>query len=273
MTSPRTAEPITFSQSSLQDFSDCPRRFQLRYLQELIWPAVEAEPLSEVERRQREGQFFHRLVQQHFLGIPSPALAAMASSPDLMRWWENFASSGPDLDGWNTYTEKALTSRIASDRLLCKYDVVAVRDGKARIYDWKTYARRPSNEWLAARMQTRVYRAMLIKAGAELNGGRPFAPEDVSMIYWFAEYPTESTTLNYDRQQYARDWEYLEKTVEQAAGAQSFPLTENLDHCRFCNYRSLCDRGRQPGTDADYESIAAAWMADDGSELVSDSSA
>jgi len=31
-----------FSQASLQDYVDCPQRFQLRYLAALQWPAVEA---------------------------------------------------------------------------------------------------------------------------------------------------------------------------------------------------------------------------------------
>ena len=36
-----------FSQGSLQDYVDCPRRFQLRYMMKLAWPAVEAEPAVE----------------------------------------------------------------------------------------------------------------------------------------------------------------------------------------------------------------------------------
>ena len=32
---------FAFSQSSLQDYADCPRRFQLRYLDKLIYPAIE----------------------------------------------------------------------------------------------------------------------------------------------------------------------------------------------------------------------------------------
>jgi hypothetical protein len=40
-----------FSQGSLQDYVDCRRRFQLRYLDQLAWPAVEAEPLLEHEQR------------------------------------------------------------------------------------------------------------------------------------------------------------------------------------------------------------------------------
>ena len=39
-----------FSQASLSDYMDCARRFQLRYLLEQDWPAVESEPLLERER-------------------------------------------------------------------------------------------------------------------------------------------------------------------------------------------------------------------------------
>ncbi|MGC1378508.1 MAG: PD-(D/E)XK nuclease family protein, partial [Anaerolineales bacterium] len=56
--------PFTFSQSSLQDYVDCARRFQLRYIEHLQWPAVETAPVLENERRQLEGQQFHRMAQQ-----------------------------------------------------------------------------------------------------------------------------------------------------------------------------------------------------------------
>jgi hypothetical protein len=45
-----------FSQTSLQDFSDCQRRFQLRYLQEQDWPAPVAEPMAEMERADTLGR-------------------------------------------------------------------------------------------------------------------------------------------------------------------------------------------------------------------------
>ena len=39
-----------FSQASLNDYVECARRFQLRYLLEQEWPAVASEPLLERER-------------------------------------------------------------------------------------------------------------------------------------------------------------------------------------------------------------------------------
>ena len=46
MVDPKSKLPpqFAFSQSSLQDYMDCPRRFQLRYLDRLIYPAAESEP-------------------------------------------------------------------------------------------------------------------------------------------------------------------------------------------------------------------------------------
>src|SRR5215213_6046604 len=66
----------TLSQSSLQDYMDCARRFKLRYLDRLSYPAVETEPTLENEKHQQEGEYFHRLVQQHLIGIPAERIAS-----------------------------------------------------------------------------------------------------------------------------------------------------------------------------------------------------
>ncbi len=246
---------FTFSQSSLQDYVDCPRRFELRYLRQLQWPAVESEPALENERRQQEGQLFHRLVQQHLLGLPEASLTRLASSPDLRRWWDNYRAHPVPLDDYAKYTEMTLSAPLGAFRLTAKYDLLAIRPAQqARIYDWKTYARRPRNEWMAARLQTRVYRALLVRAGASLNGGAPIQPEGVEMIYWYADYPTEPARFPYDAGQYRRDWATLEKLSAEIAAAGDFPPTDEETRCRFCAYRSYCARGVAAGEDGETES-------------------
>jgi CRISPR/Cas system-associated exonuclease Cas4 (RecB family) len=235
----------------LQDYADCPRRFQLRYLEQMVWPAVESEPISETEARKQDAVRFHRLTQQHLLGLPTDKLTAMAGTPNLERWWQNYVSAGPNLGGYTLHTEKSLTARVGRHRLVSQYDLLAVQPGKAIIYDWKTFARRPRNEWLAARWQTRVYLAMLAMAGAELNNDQPFQAGDISMVYWFAEFPTNPAQFSYDQQQFKRDWSAIESLAQEIAQAQTFPLTEDHGHCRFCVYRSLCDRGDQAGASPD----------------------
>ncbi|HLO29310.1 MAG TPA: PD-(D/E)XK nuclease family protein [Anaerolineales bacterium] len=253
----------TLSQSSLQDYVDCTQRFKLRYLDRLSYPAVETEPTLENEKHQQEGEYFHRLVQQHFIGIPAEQITKFANTPNLQRWWENFLAV-PELrslrDAGGLYPEATLSAPLGKYRLLAKYDLLAVQNGKVMIYDWKTYRKRPRNEWLAARMQTRVYRAILVHAGAHLNNGQPFEPEQIEMIYWFADFPEEPARFPYTSAQFKRDWDVLVKLSDEIASASSYPLTDDRQKCLYCTYRSYCERGVRAG---DLEGAEAEMEAEE----------
>jgi len=270
----QTFQLTTLSQSSLQDYMDCARRFKLRYLDRLSYPAAETEPTLENEKHQQEGEYFHRLVQQHLIGIPAEQIAKFANTANLQRWWENFQNSN-DLAGLRAalpkqgeegknltglYPEATLSAPLGKYRLLAKYDLIALLDGKALIYDWKTYRKRPRSEWLNARMQTRVYRALLVQAGAHLNNGKPFEPEQIEMIYWFADFPEEPARLPYTSAQYQRDRDLLLKLSEEVGTAASYPLTEDRQKCLFCTYRSYCERGVRAG---DVEQAEAEMEAEE----------
>ena len=262
-------ENYSFSQSSLQDYADCPRRFQLRYIEQLTYPANEFEQAIENEKHQLEGQKFHRLIQQYLIGIPKENLTKMANTPNLERWWENFLSYSPtsltNIAGM--HPEVTLSAPLGKFRLLAKYDLIAFKDDKVFIYDWKTYRRRPRNEWLSARWQTRVYRALLIAAGTKFNVGRPITPKRCEMVYWFANFPGEPSIFPYSDIQYKRDWDALiTLTKEIKSGfddstslTTGFPQTENRNTCIYCPYRSYCDRGVQAG---DFENIDAEMEVD-----------
>ena len=247
---PKLPEQFAFSQSSLQDYADCPRRFQLRYLDKLIYPAAETEPALENEKHLQEGQNFHRLAQQYLLGIPTDKLAKLANTPNLQRWWENFLSFGQtSLTGLKgLYPEVTLSAPLGEFRLVAKYDLIAfTEDKKIFIYDWKTYRKRPRNEWLSARWQTRVYRSLLVAAGGSLNGVKPIIPERCEMVYWFSSYPDEPARFPYDEVQNKRDWDALVRLTEEIQSASSYPLTDDRQKCAYCPYRSYCDRGIQAG--------------------------
>jgi CRISPR/Cas system-associated exonuclease Cas4 (RecB family) len=137
--------------------------------------------------------------------------------------------------------------------LIAKYDLLVVHEGKAVIFDWKTYHKRPRDEWMAARFQTRVYRTLLVQAGAGLNGGKPFEPENVKMVYWYANNPDEPAQFSYNLAQYKRDWDDLISLINEITHHRVFPLTEDGKKCSFCPFRSYCNRGIEPGEDADME--------------------
>ncbi|HET6821344.1 MAG TPA: PD-(D/E)XK nuclease family protein [Anaerolineales bacterium] len=267
----QTFQLTTLSQSSLQDYMDCAQRFKLRYLDRLSYPAPETEPTVENEKHQQEGEYFHRLIQQHLIGIPAEQISKFANTANLERWWDNFQRA-PELsalremiangkkDLSKLYPEATLSAPLGKYRLLAKYDLIALQDGKAIIYDWKTYRKRPRNEWLAARMQTRVYRALLVQAGAHLNSGKLFEPEQIEMVYWFPDFPEDPARFPYTSAQFQRDWDTLLKLSEEVASASSYPLTEDRQKCLFCTYRSYCERGIRAG---DVEQAEAEMEAEE----------
>ncbi len=63
-------DDFVFTQNNLQDFVDCPRRFQLKYLLKMAWPAPISEPIEENDHLIQLGSQFHQMVHQFFLGIP-----------------------------------------------------------------------------------------------------------------------------------------------------------------------------------------------------------
>ena len=248
--------PFTFSQSSLQDYNDCPRRFQLRYIDKVQWPAVETAPLLENERRQIEGQIFHRMVQQYFIGLPEGKIALLASTVNLQRWWENFLTHGPKQTSGLNFTELSLGSRIGKHRIIAKYDLVAIKaETTITIYDWKTYLKRPKRIWMTDRYQTKVYPSLLHRSKEKFLVSGNTESENIEMIYWYAEFPDKPDKFTHQESQAIQTWEALEQLIHEIDARQSFPMTENEKLCSFCVYRSYCERGTSAGEMDDIDII------------------
>jgi hypothetical protein len=243
-----------FSQSSLQDFETCARRFQLRYLQQLRWPAIESEPVREAERLAQLGIDFHRLVQQHIAGLPEDVLtnSLAESDPALLGWWQSYLRHRPTLaPETRLYPEVMLSTPLRDYRLLARFDLLAAQpDGTFLIVDWKTTLHKPSRDALAQRLQTRVYPYVLAMAGASFNDGQPIDPAAIRMLYWYPAAPDEPEQFEYNTQLRLRDEQYLADLIEQikhAAQTGSFPMVEDKKACTYCVYRSYCDRGAKGG--------------------------
>jgi hypothetical protein len=116
------------------------------------------------------------------------------------------------------------------------------------IVDWKTTRRRSSRVWLDKRLQTILYPLLLAESSKRLIGYQ-LKPEQVRLIYWFANAPAEIEVFQYSTARMEQDKQTL-KILLDSFGAMSgeiWPLTPNTAFCRLCQYRSLCDRGREAG--------------------------
>lgn len=235
-----------FSQGSLQDYMDCTRRFQLRYVQGQRWPAVQAEPIEEHERLMEKGSEFHLLVQRHLLGIPVEQLTP--ADPEIAAWWDAYLQSPPPGLPEKRLPEVQLSAAVAGGRLLARYDMLAVAPGdRIVIVDWKTTRARPAREVLARRMQTLVYPYVLVEAGSALFGG-PLQPDQVSFLYWFSNQPTNVEVFPYSAGQHEANRQRFEEAIREINDrdpGEMWPLTADETHCGYCVYRSLCERGVQ----------------------------
>ncbi len=231
------------SQRALEDYTACPRRFYLRYLRHLHWPTPPQDEEAHLVRMRR-GARFHRLVQRHLLGLPADLLRREAESdPDLARWWRAYLRQAPpEVAEGRRYVEQLLTVPFDGLHLVARYDLILIAEGSALIVDWKTAARAADLAELRRRWQTRLYRYLLARAGAALNGGQPIPPERITLLYWYAAVPAERR-LPYSRADFEQDEADLHRLVAEltAAGDEAaFPPTDDASRCRFCPYRSYC---------------------------------
>lgn len=241
-----------FSQSSLQDYVDCARRFQLRYVMGQAWPAVVAEPVLEHERHLERGAQFHRLVERHQRGMDPALLAGRIEDPTLRQWWEAYLSFPllHALEG-ERRPEFTLSADLAGTRLVATYDLLVVTPGKQiTLFDWKTFDRRPPRSWFENRLQTRIYLFIAARTAARLAGAL-LPPEQIRMVYWIAGEPDQPEIIEYSAARMERDERELTNLVRELlarAPGETWPLTMNESRCRFCVYRSLCERGEKAGS-------------------------
>lgn len=258
---------FAFSQTSLQDFVDCARRFQLRYVQQQEWPAPVVEPIGDYERAEALGKQFHLLVQRHYLDLPITQV-----DPALGQWWDAFLTYPPILPGTIRRPELHTTATILGQRVTAAFDLLAYEPGgQAVIVDWKTTRAGPSREWLDRRLQTILYPLLLVESAEPLIG-KPVAPDDVTLMYWFTAAPDQPMLFRYDQARYEADKAYLKTLFEQIFSMDSaqWPLTDVIRRCAFCQYRSLCDRGSTAGSldEAEGEPPPATEMLPDESYVL-----
>ena len=252
------AANLRFSQRSLADFQICMRRFQLRYLDHLVWPAPFSEADHELEELIELGQNFHQAVHQHLLGIDPEELIAGNPDDRLVPLWEIFEKHAlPQLPPGTYWPESNLSVPVSNSWLVARLDLLVISEsGQAIIFDWKT-GRPPDRNDLAQHMQTRVYPFVLAGAGHTYSNNQPLDPDKISMKYWYAQSPEKFIEFPYSQAMHARNQVDTQALINEimAMPAESFKKTDDFEVCRRCNYRSYCNR--------DVEAVPAIDLVDE----------
>jgi CRISPR/Cas system-associated exonuclease Cas4 (RecB family) len=244
---------ISFSQRSIQDYLDCQRRFALRYLRKLRWPAVTSEPIDEYERLTQLGTRFHQLVYRERSGVDPDLLLKTAQDSTLQGWFNNYLVHFQRPARQESYAEVTLAVSLENmSRLQATFDLVyRSSEGRFTIIDWKTTRKRPRRERWKNRVQTSLYPLLLSAAGEDLFPEGKFFESGIDMVYWYPEYPTQPEVFSYTKDQAEQDRDWMLEILGEITGKEQqeldFPKTDQADRCRFCVYRSFCGRGIKAG--------------------------
>ncbi len=235
---------FVFTQSKLQDFLDCPRRFYLKYIEEQRWPAPVTEPQERLEEALRYGQLMHQYIEQHLSGVPHSVIEQQFSTyhnEQLQKWWQVYLTHYQNTIAHMRaiYPEMLLSTHIDEYTLLAKYDVL-MTDGSNNLIaiDWKT-GKLPKPSQLEERMQTIVYLLVLYQASTALLNQRP---SSITLRYISLE-SNEIQNFNVTALSVAALEMRILEVIEQIK-VSSFDKVINETPCRYCIYRGLCGRGK-----------------------------
>lgn len=235
-----------FTQNNLNDFLECSHRFFQRHIAQQPWPAMDTSSQQAMahERRLRAGVALHRWIERYWLGAIDPAADAPEGEDELRMLWARFIATDFSFLPAQRNPELALACALGARRLYARYDLLAVEPGRAVIVDWKSSRNVGYEDW-ARRLQTRVYLFVLVEAGDPYHDGVPLQPAQCEMRYWLANAQQPWVTVPYSQEQHEANRAYLSALAQdifQRWRSDEFSMTEDLQQCVPCGYRTLCKR-------------------------------
>jgi len=211
---------IRLSQTHLNLLQTCPPQFQRVYLEQLTTPMSPQQ-----QERMTWGSQFHLLMQQRELGLPIQAL--VSRQPALKKSLESFLANAPEIANLQAGTwreaEHCRTLMVGEYLLTVIYDLLICYPQESKIFDWKTYLKPETPEKLAQNWQTRLYLYILAETS-------DYAPEQLSMTYWFVRNHPQSVTFAYSQSQHQQ----TQKDLKELLGRLGHYLTGDFSHIVSC---------------------------------------
>jgi PD-(D/E)XK nuclease superfamily len=221
---------LQLSQAHLQTLEICLRKFQYLFLEPVALPRIESDSVQ-----QQLGHQFHRLMQQHALGLDIQPM--LVDNPLLQDWFQQFQQCPPPIVSGTHHSEHQRTLIFEGIALTAVYDLLIQNAAQAQILDWKTYRRPINPQQIQNSWQTRLYLFILTETS-------DYRPEQLSMTYWFAQ-ANEDHTLDIPysatlHQQTRADLLALLSPLQKWLESPQVPLPQTdfaAGHCISLNHR------------------------------------
>ena len=206
-----------FSANNLQDYLDCPRRFELKYLLKQNWPAVTSQPVLEMENRILQGNRFHLLAHQYLSGITGDILGNTIDDPELELWFERFQKYIDQYLNFIFFSEFSVIMPFEGFRLIAIFDFISLKNiNKIRICDWKTTSRLPKKEIFLQHIQSTLYPFLAYETQAKIfPQASVLKHQDISMEYWFPGFPENTITWEHSAVIHANSRELLSSLISE----------------------------------------------------------
>ncbi|MCC3145003.1 PD-(D/E)XK nuclease family protein [Halanaerobium sp. Z-7514] len=239
----RNLSDLYFSQSALAIFNKCRRKFRYRYLDGLYWPSewgMKEEFKEDIER----GRKFHLLAERYY--NKSIADTVLKDNDQLQAWFMRLKKYCPFNENIIA-AEQEIRFKEKELKFLAKYDLLAYNSNNKSIsiYDWKTDQKSLYQKDIKNSIQSRFYLYLMFEAGYQYFADSYDLEGMPKLIYWNPRYPKEEISINYDQAKYQRDSDFFKALLEAILAEEEFALTEDLNLCRFCEYRPIC-RSKKP---------------------------
>jgi len=262
------ADNFIFSANNLQDYLDCPRRFELRYILKQNWPAITSQPVLEMENRISMGNRFHLLAHQYLSGISGEILSNTIDDPDLGLWFSRFQEYIGQYLKFQYFSELSIIMPFEGFRLIAVFDFISLMEtNKIRIGDWKTTSHMPKKEIYLQSVQSTLYPFLAYETRINIFPQTSMLQhQDQSMEYWFPGFPESTIAQEYSASFHTNNRVMLSTLISEISQKEpgDFEKTSNNKRCAFCQYRSLCERGIQAGSSEDAENETESnWVSDD----------
>lgn len=232
------------SQGALNLLAVCPRKFQHVYLDQFPVPVSPDE-----QERLTWGEWFHLLMQRRELNLEINAPSPLGSELEqqLQQCVDRFINAAPELFqpqlSLLRQSEHRRTLYLQRHLLTVVYDLLILEPDRAQIFDWKTYAHPPEPNCLGQNWQTRLYLFVLAETSS-------YAPEQISMTYWFIQPDTTPQSLQFKysralhqntRRELLDLLAQLDQGLEQYKVGKAFPqVSVSAGTCGSCTFVGRC---------------------------------
>jgi CRISPR/Cas system-associated exonuclease Cas4 (RecB family) len=222
-------ESFYYSQNSLGIFERCPKMFEYIYKDRISGRVIDIELKRSIEK----GINFHILAERYFLGMKD---YFYINDKQLLEWMAVLEKKySKDIDCRSEFEIKQDKDGM---RLMAKYDLIVIEEGKVKIVDFKTNKNLYKIEVMEENIQTKVYMYLL---GENLKRIFPeIKIENISMEYLQLNYPENKIFIEYNEKKHEINKKKLKELIGKIKKNKNFFSVIKNETCVKCGFESFC---------------------------------